>query len=103
MTSRPLSDVTVLEVGIFMAAPFATLQLADLGADVLKVESPDGGEPTRSTGPFVEGHSSPFLRLNRSKRSVALDLKADAGRERLHRCAPGRPRLLLGRAAPGGR
>ncbi|MEJ7689563.1 MAG: CoA transferase [Nocardioidaceae bacterium] len=83
----PLAGVTVLEVGVFMAAPFATMQLADLGAEVLKVESPDGGEPVRSTGPFVEGHSSPFLRLNRSKRSVALDLKAVAGREAFLRLA----------------
>jgi formyl-CoA transferase len=63
-----------------MAAPFAAMQLADLGAEVVKVESPDG-EPVRATGPFVEGESSPFLRLNRSKRSVALDLKSAAGRE----------------------
>ncbi len=81
MTTGPLAGMSVLEVGVFMAAPFATLQLADLGAEVLKVESPDGGEPVRSTGPFVAGESSPFLRLNRSKRSVALDLKSDGGRE----------------------
>jgi len=87
VTAGPLAGVTVLEVGVFMAAPFATMQLADLGAEVLKVESPDGGEPVRSTGPFVEGHSSPFLRLNRSKRSVALDLKSDAGREAFLRLA----------------
>ena len=66
MTTGALHGVRVLEVGVFMAAPFATMQLADLGADVVKVESPVGGEPVRSTGPFVEGHSSPFLRLNRS-------------------------------------
>ena len=76
----PLAGVRVLEVGVFMAAPFATMQLADLGADVVKVESPDGGEPVRSTGPFVAGESSPFLRLNRGKRSVALDLKSGDGK-----------------------
>ncbi len=77
----PLSGVTVLEVGAFMAAPFATMQLADLGAAVLKVENPAGGDPVRATGPFVEGESSPFARLNRNKRSVALDLKSEPGRE----------------------
>jgi crotonobetainyl-CoA:carnitine CoA-transferase CaiB-like acyl-CoA transferase len=75
-----LDGVRVLEVGVFMAAPFATMQLADLGADVVKVESPEGGEPVRSTGPFVAGESSPFLRLNRGKRSVALDLKSADGK-----------------------
>jgi formyl-CoA transferase len=79
--------VRVLEVGVFMAAPFATMQLADLGADVLKVESPDTGEPVRSTGPFVAGESSPFLRLNRSKESVALDLKSDGGKAAFLRLA----------------
>lgn len=87
MTTGPLEGLTVLEVGVFMAAPFAAMQLADLGADVLKVENPDGGEPVRGTGPFVEGESSPFLRLNRSKRSVALDLKSDAGRAAFLRLA----------------
>jgi crotonobetainyl-CoA:carnitine CoA-transferase CaiB-like acyl-CoA transferase len=96
----PLAGLSVLEVGVFMAAPFATLQLADLGADVLKVESPDGGEPVRSTGPFVEGHSSPFLRLNRSKRSVAIDLKSDAGREAFLRLAA-RADVLVENLRPG--
>ena len=72
--SAPLAGVTVLEVGSFMAAPYATMQLADLGADVIKVENPAGGDPVRRTGPFVGDESSPFLRLNRNKRSVALDL-----------------------------
>lgn len=78
--SAPLTGITVLEVGAFMAAPFATMQLADLGARVIKVENPDGGEPTRQTGPFLSGESSPFLRLNRNKQSVALDLKSEGGR-----------------------
>ncbi len=83
----PLAGVRVLEVGVFMAAPFATMQLADLGAEVFKVENPEGGEPVRTTGPFVEGHSSPYLRLNRSKRSLALDLKSDEGRQAFLRLA----------------
>lgn len=85
--AAPLAGIRVLEVGVFMAAPFATMQLADLGAEVFKVENPEGGEPVRSTGPFVAGHSSPYLRLNRSKRSLALDLKSDAGREAFLRLA----------------
>ena len=79
--SGPLADVVVVEVGNFMAAPFATMQLADLGATVLKVEDPRSGDLVRATGPFVEGHSSPFARLNRGKRSVALDLKSPAGKD----------------------
>jgi formyl-CoA transferase len=72
-----LTGVTVLEVGAFMAAPYATMQLADLGARVIKVENPDGGDPVRATGPFIHGESSPFVRLNRNKESVTLDLKAE--------------------------
>lgn len=83
--NAPLHGFTVLEVGVFMAAPFATMQLADLGARVIKVENPDGPDPTRASGPMLDGadgerHSSPFARLNRNKESVALDLKTDAGR-----------------------
>src|SRR6185312_3228104 len=75
-----LAGVTVLEIGVFMAGPFATMQLADLGARVIKVENPAAPDPTRATGPFVDGHSSPFARLNRNKESVALDLSTGAGR-----------------------
>ena len=81
-----LDGVRVLEVGVFMAAPFAAMQLADLGADVLKIESLDG-EPVRASGPFVNGESSPFLRLNRDKRSVALDLKSPEGKRAFLRLA----------------
>ena len=83
----PLEGVMVLEVGVFMAAPFATMQLADLGARVVKVE-PSDGDPTRATGPFLaEGVSSPFARLNRGKQSVVLDLKSGPGREAFLRLA----------------
>lgn len=86
-TVPPLAGITVLEVGNLMAAPFAAMQLADLGARVLKVENPAGGEPVRATGPFVAGESSPFARLNRNKESVALDLKTSEGHEAFLRLA----------------
>lgn len=71
-----------------MAGPFCTMQLADLGADVVKVENPDGGDLVRETGPFLDGHvSSNFVRLNRNKRSLALDLKSPAGKEVFRRLA----------------
>src|SRR4051812_44888141 len=81
MPESPLGGVRVVEVGNFMAGPFCTLQLADLGADVIKIENPDGGDQVRTTAPFLDGESSSFIRLNRNKRSLALDLKAAAGKE----------------------
>ncbi|GAA1856741.1 CoA transferase [Brevibacterium marinum] len=83
----PLAGVTVLELGVFMAGPYATMQLADLGARVIKIENPTGGDQTRTTGPFVEGESTPFMLLNRNKESVTLDLKSDIGREAFMRLA----------------
>src|SRR3954466_2811121 len=81
MSKGPLEGIRVVEVGNFMAAPFCAMQLADLGADVVKVENPDGGDLTRLSGPFLEGESSPFVRLNRNKRSLALDLKSERGKD----------------------
>ena len=78
---HPLTGIRVVEVGIYMAGPFCGMQLADLGADVIKVENPDGGDIARDSGPFLNGESSPFVRLNRNKRSLAIDLKAPAGKE----------------------
>jgi crotonobetainyl-CoA:carnitine CoA-transferase CaiB-like acyl-CoA transferase len=75
----PLSGVTVIEIGNFLAAPFAAMQLADLGARVIKVESPQGGDAVRAVGPFLGGESSSFLRINRNKQSVALDLRTAGG------------------------
>jgi crotonobetainyl-CoA:carnitine CoA-transferase CaiB-like acyl-CoA transferase len=76
----PLAGVRVVEVGNFMAVPFCGMQLADLGAEVVKVENPNGGDLTRAAGPFLQGESSSFVRLNRNKRSLALDLKTTAGK-----------------------
>jgi formyl-CoA transferase len=83
----PLTGVRVVEVGNFMAVPFCGLQLADLGAEVIKVENPQGGDLTRAAGPFIGGESSNFVRLNRNKRSLALDLKAPAGKAVFRRLA----------------
>jgi crotonobetainyl-CoA:carnitine CoA-transferase CaiB-like acyl-CoA transferase len=82
--ASPLAGVRVLEVGNYMAGPFCAMQLADLGADVVKVESPaSGGDEVRKTEPFLgpDRESSNFVRLNRNKRSLALDLKAPAGKQ----------------------
>ncbi|WP_411374974.1 CaiB/BaiF CoA transferase family protein [Arthrobacter sp. MPF02] len=70
-----------------MAVPFATMQLADLGARVIKIENPDGGEQTRATGPLINGESSPFVRLNRNKESVTIDLKSPAGKAAFEKLA----------------
>jgi crotonobetainyl-CoA:carnitine CoA-transferase CaiB-like acyl-CoA transferase len=77
----PLEGVLVADLSRVLAGPFATMLLGDLGADVVKVEHPDGGDETRAWGPpFSGGHSTYYLAVNRNKRSVALDLKDDAGR-----------------------
>jgi len=81
MPNHPLTGIRVIEVANYMAGPFCAMQLADLGADVIKVENPDGGDTARDSAPFLDGESSPFIRLNRNKRSLAMNLKAPAGKE----------------------
>src|ERR1700686_1506841 len=77
----PLTGIRVLEVGNYMAGPFCAMQLADLGADVIKVEPPDGGDQVRTMAPLLDGEGSAFVRLNRNKRSIALNLKSADGKE----------------------
>ena len=77
---RPLEGLTVVSIEQAVAAPFATRQLADLGARVIKVERPGPGDFARDYDETVRGMSSHFVWLNRSKESIALDLKTDAGR-----------------------
>src|ERR1700676_837697 len=77
----PRAGVRVVEVGNYMAAPFCAMQLADLGAEVIKVEHPDGGDQVRQSAPLIDGEGSAFMRLNRNKRLIALDLKTDEGKE----------------------
>ena len=79
--SGPLEGLLVADFSRVLAGPFATMLLGDLGADVVKVEHPDGGDETRAWGPpYAGGHSTYYLSINRNKRSVALDLKDEAGR-----------------------
>ncbi|MGH2445421.1 MAG: CaiB/BaiF CoA transferase family protein [Thermoleophilaceae bacterium] len=86
-TPLPLDGIRVLDCSRVLAGPFATMLLADLGADVIKVEPPDGDE-TRTWGPPfwgppADGLSAYFTSVNRNKRSIVLDLKTDAGRATL--------------------
>jgi crotonobetainyl-CoA:carnitine CoA-transferase CaiB-like acyl-CoA transferase len=79
--SAPLTGIRVLEVGNYFAAPFCGMQLADLGAEVIKVEPPDGGDQVRTMAPLLDGEGSAFVRLNRNKRSIALNLKSPEGKD----------------------
>jgi crotonobetainyl-CoA:carnitine CoA-transferase CaiB-like acyl-CoA transferase len=77
----PLTDLRVVDFTHFIAGPFCTMMLADFGADVIKIESPEGGDGFRQYPPLRDGEGAPYLWTNRNKSSVVLDLKAKAGRE----------------------
>ena len=78
----PLEGMIVLDLTQIMAGPVCTMLLADMGADVIKIEKPNGGDDTRRMGPpFIGGWASGFLALNRNKRSLGLDLRDDSGKE----------------------
>lgn len=79
---RPLSNVRVIEFCSVAAGPFCAMLLADMGADVIKVENPDGGDSMRQWPPISDGFSENFASLNRNKRSVTLDLKDPDGNRR---------------------
>ena len=77
----PLHGVRVLDFTGNLSGPYLTMQLADLGADVLKLERPGSGDPSRGTPPYVEGLSTYFASINRGKRSLVVDLKQAEGVE----------------------
>ena len=96
----PLEGITVVALEQAVAAPFATRQLADLGARVIKVERPEIGDFARSYDETVKGLSSHFVWLNRSKESLALDLKEDEAKEALHRLVA-KADIFIQNLAPG--
>ncbi len=98
--ARPLDNVTVVAIEQAVAAPFATRQLADLGARVIKIERPDGGDFARSYDTTVRGLSSYFVWLNRSKESLTLDLKHPAAAEIVDRLLE-RADVFIENLAPG--
>lgn len=78
----PLSNVRILDLTLIMAGPYCTLILADLGAEVIKIEKPGEGEGSRGMPPYYfEGESAYFIAMNRNKKSVTLDLKSEKGKE----------------------
>jgi len=99
--SGPLSGLLVADFSRVLAGPYATMLLADMGADVVKVESPDGDE-TRTWTPPVRGDvSTYYLGINRNKRSIALDLRDDADLELAHELAR-RADVMIQNFRPGG-
>ena len=85
MTAGALSGIIVADFSRVLAGPLASQTLADLGADVIKIERPEGGDDTRQWGPpFVEEGSTYYLGLNRGKRSLTLDLKDPADQQLAH-------------------
>ncbi len=71
----PLSGITVIDLSRILAGPYCTLMLKELGARVIKVESPGTGDDAREYGPFVNGKSAYFQSVNRGKESIVLNLK----------------------------
>jgi formyl-CoA transferase len=97
----PLDGVRVLDLTRALAGPYCTLMLGDMGADVVKVELPDGGDEARGWGPpFIEGESTYFMSISRNKQSITLNLKHEKSREVLRRLVE-RSDVLVENMRPG--
>ncbi|HEY8250567.1 MAG TPA: CaiB/BaiF CoA-transferase family protein [Burkholderiales bacterium] len=97
---RPLEGITVVALEQVIAGPFATRQLAELGARVIKIERPQGGDPARAYDRTVKGLSSHFVWVNRSKESLALDVKQPAAKAVMEKLL-GKADVFLHNLAPG--
>ncbi|MEU1168436.1 CoA transferase, partial [Streptomyces sp. NPDC005921] len=100
LTPGPLAGVTVVALEQAVSAPLCTRVLSDLGARVIKVENPDGGDSARHIDDVVGGLAAHFVWANRGKESIALDLKSEAGTAILHRLLD-RADVLVSNLAPG--
>jgi crotonobetainyl-CoA:carnitine CoA-transferase CaiB-like acyl-CoA transferase len=78
--TRALEGIRILDLSRMLPGPYCSMMLADLGAEVIKVEEPKIGDPTRHSPPIVNGKSAPFAQVNRNKKSIAIDLKHPEGR-----------------------
>jgi len=88
MMRHALEGIRVLDLTSYLAGPYCTMIMADLGAEVVKVEQPGTGDGSREWGPpFIEGESAYYLSVNRNKKSITLNLRSDKGKEILHRMA----------------
>ena len=85
--AAPLDGIKILDLTIFQNGPWATVMLSDMGAEVIKVEDPAGGDPGRGISTSSGQHNSYFETMNRNKRSITLNLKSDEGRAVFHRLA----------------
>src|SRR5436190_20348642 len=92
----PLAGIRVLDLTRLLPGAYCTLLLADMGADVIKIEEPGAGDYMRWTPPLVGGQSALFNAINRNKRSVTLNLKSDPGRDLLLRLVDGADVLVEG-------
>ncbi|MBI3734153.1 MAG: CoA transferase [Chloroflexi bacterium] len=89
MTKQPLDDIRVLDLSRVLAGPYCTMMLADLGAEVIKVEQPGRGDESRQWGPpFVGGESAYFLGINRNKQDITLNLQHERGRQLVRELVP---------------
>lgn len=88
MSARALADIRILDLTRLLPGGYATLLMADLGADVVKIEEPGKGDYIRWTPPMVGEHSSGHIALNRNKRSMTLNLKRDEGRDLFKKLVP---------------
>lgn len=99
--ARPLDGLRVLDLSRVLSGPFCSMWLADLGAEVVKIERPGEGDDTRAFGPpFLEGESAYFMSINRGKKSVTLDMKHKAARDILWRLVA-RSDVLVENFRPG--
>lgn len=91
MTGKPLEGIRVLTLEQFGAGPYGTMFLAELGAEVIKIESPQGGDPSRQVGPYKlgENDSEYFQAWNLGKKSVTLDMKSEEGRRQFEALVKG--------------